>query len=223
MRDDHDPNRMNAPERINNTDRTTVVNRRVDEKPSVWRWLLPLLLLLLLGLGLLWYLMSRDTDTTDNARTNTGTNDTSETADTQDSTATGSITDLNQLTGASDPSSLIGKTVSLSGVTVLEVIDDRTFTVGSGGDKVYAILSDQLDSGQAEQAVTVTAGEARTIRGTIVKAPVDSTMEGSQLTQEQLQELTDQGFYISVDQTSVVNAGSTTAPSPDTPTGSGTE
>lgn len=201
----------------------TVVVDRPNERRSMWWWIIPLLILLLLGIGLLYFFtMHKDTDDSTAVNTNSST-DTSKT--TQKSSSTDStqetITNLATLLSPSDSTSLIGKKVSLAKATVDQVIGDKSFTLGTPTDHVYAILSDQLDSGQAEQAVTVQAGEERSIEGVVVKAPEDLSilMEQYDLTQEQADDLKSRGFYISVNDTAAV----TNTSSSDMPTGAGTE
>ncbi len=200
-------------------DNTTVVDRPSDQK-GIWRLILPLLLLFLLGIGLLYYFMNKkDNDAASITETNTSTS-TTPSSDTQGNS--GTITELSTLLATSDASSLIGKTVSLPSPTVDTVIGDKSFTLGSSTDHVYAILSDKLDAGQTEQAVRVKAGETRSIQGTVIKAPSDMAnfMSQFQLSQDQADELKSQGFYISVDQTAVVDDSQSDTP---VPTGEGTE
>jgi hypothetical protein len=199
-------------------DDNTVVNRPVARRSILW-WIVPLLLLLLLSIGLLYYLMRRD-GTANETQTNTNAADNA-TTQTEGNQSSATITNLSALLGTSDPDSVIGKKVSLSGAIVDEVIGDRAFTVGAPTDHVYALLDDKLDAGQAEQAIVVKAGETRSIQGTIIKVPSDMStlMDDFQLSQEQADALKKRGFYISVSQTSVVD----TDGGGDMPTGAGTE
>ena len=201
-------------------DDTVVVNRSDDSK-SILRWLLPLLLLLLLGIGLLYYfLIYRNDDTANAPQANTDSSNTSQQNETTEPT-TDTIFNLASLLSSPDPNELIGQRVSLASATVDTVIGDKSFTLGSSTDYAYAMLSNQLNSGQTEQAVKVEAGETRSIEGVVVQAPTDTAqlMQDFQLSQEQADEIKEQGFYILVNQTGIA----TNNDSNGTPTGAGTE
>jgi hypothetical protein len=201
-------------------DDPVAIDRRPPAGRSILWWIVPLLSLLLIGIGLLYYFMIyKNNQPASTAQTSNATPST-QSLQTQ-TTPAATVTDLATLL-SSDSGSLIGKKVSLSSAIVDQVIGDKSFTLGSPTDHIYALLSDRLNSGQTEQTVQIQAGEARSIEGAVIKAPSDMTdlISQLQLSEEQADELKNQGFYISVNQTSAVNnsdGGGTM------PTGAGTE
>ncbi len=187
-----------------------------------WLWLLPLLLLPLLAL---LYFANRDKGN-DTAANNTGaaqTDDNDITNNQPGQQPAGTVSDIATLLNVSDPGSVVGKKVSVSNATVNSVIADRAFTVGTADEYVYAFLKEQLDNGGVEQAVQVRAGETRSIQCTVTKVPDDMTTlaRDFELSEQQANQLKQQGFYISVDETTAAN-GSTTNGSNTTTNESGT-
>lgn len=204
---------------MRNNDPLAPDRRPVTGRSILW-WILPLLLLLVIGIGLLYYFMIHKSNKTAGTTQSNSSTPSSQTSNTQ--TSPGTITDLATLLSTSDTSSLIGKKVTLPTAIVDQVMSDTALTIGSSTDHVYALLNDTSTFGQADQTAHITAGETRSISGTIVKAPSDMTslMSQFQLSQTQADELKNQGFYISVDQTSVVNNSDGGG---NMPTGAGTE
>lgn len=180
---------------------------RDSEHKSGLGWLWPLLLLpLLLLLGWLAYRgmgqRQEDLTGTNNYRNESRTQAPANNRSDDTTTNSAEVTELSTLLGAnaSEADSLNGQSFNLTGLSVVSVTGDRTFTVGSTDSYLYAILVPQLNNGQAENTVEVKAGQTVDVEGTVVKAPDDFTQlqTSAKLSDEQIQMIKEQGFYISV-------------------------
>ncbi len=173
-----------------------------ERKKSPAKWLIPLLLLLLL-LGLLgWYALSqRDEQQKDSTAT---TSEQESTADSQrDSTRSGSeaIASTSALLAVKADSVKDGQEVTLTDGTVVEVLNDRAFTIGDASTSRFALLSPELDEGEAENTVQVQSGQVLQLTGKVVKVPADTMQLQAdyELTEAHAQMLADHGFYVRVE------------------------
>lgn len=170
-----------------------------ERKSPKWFLWVPLLVLLLLGLYAL-YAATRD----DQAAVNQDRTQTEQTDPQNQPPATAgdetTIRSLATLQAETDPTTLIGRTVILDSEPVMTVIGDRSFTIGEAGTITYALLDQNLNDTNSEQAITVQAGQSYDIEGIITEVPdsMDEMMQEFQLTEAQAQELRQQGYYIAV-------------------------
>jgi hypothetical protein len=97
-------------------------------------------------------------------------------------TATGErVTDVNIFGNTADKNSLAGRGVQLTGVKVNRVLSDRVFTVTSGSGEMFAMLSENLDSGGGkEQQIKMRPGQTVNISGDFRRVPDANTKEETQ-------------------------------------------
>ena len=97
-------------------------------------------------------------------------------------TATGErVTDVNIFGNTADKNSLAGRGVQLTKVKVNRVISDRVFTVTSGSSEMFAMLSENLDSGGGkEQQIKIRSGQTLNINGDFQRVPDAETKEETQ-------------------------------------------
>lgn len=97
-------------------------------------------------------------------------------------TATGArVTDVNIFGSTSDKNSLAGRGVELSKVKVTRVLSDRVFTVTSGSSEMFAMLSENLDSGGGkEQGIRIRPGQTLNLAGDFRRVPDGETREETQ-------------------------------------------
>ncbi len=87
-----------------------------------------------------------------------------------DAAATGPITDLAMITGASSLMPMVGREVQLTNVRVQEVVGDRTFWVGTNADqRALIVLNEEPTPGQpgVEGRYDVTAGQVINVNGMV--------------------------------------------------------
>lgn len=88
-----------------------------------------------------------------------------------------SVADVDAITGSADRTDFVGRSANLSEATVVRVISDRAFTVGSDRSKeLFVMLDDKLDAGAAESRVRIEAGERLTLVGNLEAPPSPETM-----------------------------------------------
>lgn len=129
----------------------------VERKSGIpwWVWLL----LALLAFGLLIWLFNRDdenevavADTTPAVVTpaeTPGAIAPAADANMAAGTATGPITDIAMLVGATNLASMVGRPVQLTNVRVQDVVGDRTFWVGpDANQRAFVVLNEQPTPGQ---------------------------------------------------------------------------
>lgn len=167
---------------------------------SKW-WVVPLIILLLL-LGLIGaYALMNNADEEQAATQDSRSSQSSE-ADTNTQPAdNSSITELSALLALNADTVSDGQEVNVQSAPVVEVLNDRAFTVGQDGKVQFALLSAPLDDGQAESAVQVEAGQTVTLQGKVTMVP-DDTMQLQNdygLTEAHAQQLASQGFYVLVE------------------------
>lgn len=97
-------------------------------------------------------------------------------------TATGErVTDVNIFGNTRDKNSLAGRGVQLTKVKVNRVLSDRVFTVTSGSGEMFAMLSENLDSGGGkEQQIKIRPGQILNINGDFRRVPDAETKEETQ-------------------------------------------
>jgi len=101
--------------------------------------------------------------------------------------ASAPITQLNQLTSTSDPSTLAGRSVNLSNAKVQQVLGDRLFSVSSGtGTPIYVKT--------AESTSNIRPGQTVSLNGSIKAVPQSITDLG--LDQSTAQHLQGQPIYV---------------------------
>lgn len=164
-----------------------------------------IVLILLLLLGWLLYSIFNNQESRVNQTNETTTSQQPAAENPDNQPQPQAVTDLGALLDTADAQNVIGRRVDIAAAPVYTVIGDKSFTVGTADQYAYALLAEQLDSGQTEQAVQVQAGEQRSLRGTVVAVPEDTAalVEQFQLNEQQIEELKAQGYYISVEDTQV--------------------
>ena len=173
-------------------------NNQPERKSPKWLLWIPLVLLLLLGLYAL-YAATRDDQAVVNDQTQSEQVDQPDQAPATAGDET-TLRSLAALQAETDSTALVGRTVILDNEPVAAVIGDRSFTIGETTTPTYAVLDENLNDANSEQAVRVQAGQSYDIEGVIVAAPesAETIMQEFQLTETQAQELQQQGYYIAV-------------------------
>lgn len=118
-----------------------------------------------------------------------------------DDGGTGAITDLAEISGASDGASLSGREAELDGVTVQSVTGDVTFWVGeSAEDRVFVRMDEEASGG--EQGIQVREGQTLRITGQVEDVPADTA--AWELQDEDATALGEEPVYIAASKVEVV-------------------
>jgi hypothetical protein len=113
----------------------------------------------------------------------------------------GAITDLAEISGASDGASVSGRAAELEGVTVQEVTGDVTFWVGeSAEDRVFVRMDEEASGG--EQGIQVREGQTLRITGQVEDVPADTA--AWELEEEDATALGEEPVYIAASKVEVV-------------------
>jgi hypothetical protein len=114
---------------------------------------------------------------------------------------TGAITDLAEISGASDGASVSGRAAELDGVTVQSVTGDVTFWVGeSAEDRVFVRMDEEASGG--EQGIQVREGQTLRITGQVEDVPADTA--AWELEDEDATALGEEPVYIAASKVEVV-------------------
>ena len=114
---------------------------------------------------------------------------------------TGAITDLAEISGASDGASVAGRAAELDGVTVQEVTGDVTFWVGeSAEDRVFVRMDEEASGG--EQGIQIREGQTLRITGQVDDVPEDTAE--LDLSEEDSTALGEEPVYIAASKVEIV-------------------
>ena len=86
------------------------------------------------------------------------------------------IKDVNYFGSASDKAALVGRGFFVNGVRVNRILSDKVFTVKSGSDEMFVMLSDNLDSpGGKENQIRMKPGQVVNLGGEFRAVPTGET------------------------------------------------
>lgn len=127
-----------------------------------WVWLVALL-----GAFLLLVPFMRSCDNSPGVESNLNSNSASGEANAN------RITDVNAYASTPDKSTLAGKAAEIRNVRVARLLSDRVFTVTSGAGEMFAMLDENLDTGNRESNVRLQPGQTVSLSGSFQNVPND--------------------------------------------------